>query len=140
MFARVFFLRQVILHQHFLRHKILRIYFACVVSLLSNINVQIFVTQTIVMQKILIQKNDVAKTNPQTFLQTYFCKKNFCVQIFCIYIFESDCVIKSAKKCCASERFTKKKRCANYGVINIQKFFHIYVCTCFFFVHIFLYA
>ena len=52
-----FFLRQEILHQHFLRHKILHIYFGvCVVSLLSKINVQIFVTQTIVMQKILMQK------------------------------------------------------------------------------------
>ena len=51
-----FFLRQEILHQHFLRNKMLHIYLSCVVSLLSKINVQIFVTQAIEMQKILMQK------------------------------------------------------------------------------------
>ena len=49
-------MRQEILHQLFLHHKILHIYFGVCSHLLSKMNVQIFVTQTIVMQKILIQK------------------------------------------------------------------------------------
>ena len=76
------------------------------------------------MQKFLIQKNDVAKINPQTFLWTYFCDKNFCsknfsVQIFCIFIFERDYVIKSAKKCCVSERLQKKKKKKNVAQIIV---------------------
>ena len=46
-------MRQEILYQLFLRHKIFSHFF---LSLLSKINVQIFVTQTIVIQKILMQK------------------------------------------------------------------------------------
>ena len=49
-------MRQEILHQLFLRHKICTFFSARVLSLLSKINAQIFVTQTIVMQKILMQK------------------------------------------------------------------------------------
>ena len=51
LFLHAFFLREEILHQHFLRTKFCTFISACVVSLLSKINVQIFVTQTIVMQK-----------------------------------------------------------------------------------------
>ena len=52
---------------------------ACVVSLLSKINVQIFVTQTIVMQKILMQKMMLQKQN----------RKNCCGFIFATTTFVS---------------------------------------------------
>ena len=136
------------MHQKFLHHRICTFISACVVSLLSKTNVQIFVTQAIVMQKFLMQENHVAKINAQTFSWTYFCYKNFCVknlwaknlcvQIFCIFICERDYVIKSAKKYCLSERLPKQ-RCANDGVIDIQKFLHIYFCACFFCIYIFVY-
>ena len=41
--------------------------------------------------------------------------------------YENDYLIKYAKK-----------RYANYGVINIQKFLHIYFCACFFCIFIFV--
>ena len=90
------------------------------------------------MQKFLIQKNDVAKINPQTFLWTYFCYKNFCskikVQIFCIFIFERNCVIKSAKKCCVSERLPKKKTLRKFKNFRIFIFARVFFCI-YIFVH-----
>ena len=56
----------------------------CVLSLLSKINVQLLVTQTIIMQKNFDVKNDVAKINSQKkVLWIYFCNNNFCVKNFC---------------------------------------------------------
>ena len=60
---------------------------ACVVSLLSKINVQIFVTQTVVIKKNFDAKNDVAKISTQNFLwivdvakinpQNFLCETSF---------------------------------------------------------------
>ena len=55
-FWTCFFLRQEILYQHFLRYKILHIYFGVCCFFAIKINVQIFLIQTIVMQTILLQK------------------------------------------------------------------------------------
>ena len=150
----MFILRQEILHRHFLRHKILLTYFGvCSFFAIKNKCTNICDTN-ICTQKILMQKNDVAKINPQKFLGIYFCNNSFCVKSFCTkkflcnkFLFSSiyfcnglfcgiyfcifnynDCLIKYAKK-----------RCANYGVINIQKILHIYFWTSFF-VYLFLYT
>ena len=49
----------------------------CVVSLLSKINVQIILTQTIVMQKNFDPKNDIANIKPQKFCGLIFATTNF---------------------------------------------------------------
>ena len=56
LFLHAFLLRQEILHQHFCVTKFCTFILAGVVTLLSKINAQVFVTQTIVTQKILMQK------------------------------------------------------------------------------------
>ena len=79
---RFFFLRQEILHQHFLRHKILHIYFGvCCFFAISNKCTNICDTNKRNAKNFVV-KNDVAKINPQTFFWIYFCNNNFCVQKF----------------------------------------------------------
>ena len=91
------FLRQEILHQLFLRHKILHIYFGvCSFFAIKNKRTSICDTNNC-NAKNFDTKNNVAKINPQKFLWIYFCNnsfcvknvcaKNFCVTIFCLFIF-----------------------------------------------------
>ena len=92
-----FFLRQEILYQHFLRHKILHIYFGvCCFFAINNKCTNICDTNSC-NAKNFDAKNHVAKINPQSFLWIHFCHnsfwvknffaKNFCVIIFCLFIF-----------------------------------------------------
>ena len=61
---------------------------ACVFSLLSKINVQIFVTQTNCNAKNFDAKNDVAKIIfVVLFCSHNFFVKNFCVTICCLFVF-----------------------------------------------------
>ena len=78
-----FFLRQEILHQHLLRHKILHIYFGmCCFFAISNKCTNICDTNKCNAKNFDV-KNDVARINWQTFLWIYFCNNNFCIQNFC---------------------------------------------------------
>ena len=94
-------------------------------------------TQTIVMQKILKQKMMLQK-----FLCQKFLRKKFSVTIFCLFMFAT--VYSCSIYFCIFNKndylikYAKKKRYENYDVINVQKFLHIYFCTCFF-VYVFLY-
>ena len=61
---------------------------ACVLSLLSKINVQIFVTQAIiiVLQKILMKKMMLKNKSTKIFVDLFLQQKNF-VQQFLVYLF-----------------------------------------------------
>ena len=82
-FCTRFFLRPEILHQPFLHHKILHIYFdVCCFFAIKNKCTNICDTNNC-NTKNFNAKNDVAKIIPQNFLWTYFCNNNFCVKTFC---------------------------------------------------------
>ena len=138
-------MRQEILHQHFLRHKILHIYFGvCCFLAIKNKCKNIFDTNNY-NAKNFDAKNDVAKINPQKFLWIYvcnnnfcdknFCAKSFCVTIFCLFIFAT--VYSAAYIFVYMIKMTislnmQKKRRAIFDVINIKKFLHIYFWASFF--------
>ena len=135
LFLHAFFLRQEILHQHVLRHKILHIYFGVLFPLLSKINVQTIVMQKILMQKMLVQ-NKTTKIFVDLFLQQqllcqkflcnnflsiYFCNGVFCGIYFCIFNL-NDYLIKHAKK-------TFRKLWRNKCSKNFCTCLFIYFCT-----------
>ena len=138
-------MRQEILQQLFLRLKILHLYFGlCSFVATKNKCTNVCATN-ICNAKNFDAKKDVAKINPQKFLWIYFCKnsfcvknfcaKHFCVTIFCLFIFAT--VYFAAYIFVYLIKMTielnmQKKRCSNYGVINIQKFLHLYFCSCLF--------
>ena len=138
------------LHQHFLRLKFLHIYFSvCCFFAIKNKCTNICDTNNC-NAKNFGAKNDVAKINPQKYLWIYFCNNNFCVKNFCaknfcvtvfrLFIFATVYSAAYILHIWLKWLFNQicKKRCAIYGVINVQKFLHIYFCTCFF-VYLFLY-
>ena len=82
-FCTHFFLLQGILYQHFLRHKILHIYYdVCSFFAIKNKCTNICDANNCNAKK-FDAKNDVAKLKPQKFLWIYFCNNNFCVKNFC---------------------------------------------------------
>ena len=86
-FCTRFFFATRNFHQHFLRHKILHIYFSvCCFFAIKNKCTNIFDPNNC-NAKNFDAKNDVAKIKPQKFLWTYFCNNNFCVKSFCRFIF-----------------------------------------------------
>ena len=76
LFLHAFFLQEI-LHQHFLRLKLLHIYFGvyCFFAIKNKFS-------NICNAKNFDAKNDIAKIKPQKFLWIYFCNNNFCVKNF----------------------------------------------------------